>query len=210
MQVAWRQTQTFLIGRFWVSKRGRGCDMANISVFLSCPRPINKAQQDFIDKLSHWLKTCDMMPRTPGVTDHSDRPYLEAIRSLMAESNGLLCVAFRQTHIDKGEGTVRFGRKLLCETKPINDVWLTSPWAHIEPAMAYQVGLPILILREAGVVDDGVLGKGILGLYMPQFDLADLGEEHYLSSPEWAEISKRWEGHVRTVVDNKGRPPKLY
>jgi len=193
-----------------------------ISVFLSCPQPINQAQQDFIDKLSQWLKTCDMLPRTLGVTDHSDRTYLEAIRSLMAECNGMLCIAFRQTHIDKGEGTVRVGgRKKKLETKPISDVWLTSPWAHIEPAMAYQIGLPILILREAGVVEDGVLAKGILGLYMPEFDLADSysfdddeqaekEEKHYLNSGEWAEISKRWEGHVRTVVDTKGRPPKLY
>jgi len=179
-----------------------------ISIFLSRPQPINHAQQEFIDKLSSWLQNRGMLPRTLGVTDYSDEAPLEAIRSLMAESNGLLCIAFRRTHIDKGTKTVRAGRKF--EAKDINDVWLTSPWSHIEPAMAYQIGLPVLILREAGVVDDGVLEKGIIGLYMPEFDLADFDEEHYLNSQEWAGISKRWEAHVRNVVANKGKPPKLF
>jgi hypothetical protein len=31
--------------------------------------------------------------------------------------------------------------------------------------------LPILIFREKDVVDDGILEKGIVGLYMPEFDL---------------------------------------
>ncbi len=179
-----------------------------ISVFLSRPQPINQAQQDFVDKLSTWLQSRGMLPRTLGVTDYSDESPLEAIRSLMAESNGLLCVAFRRTHVIKGERTVRVGRKF--ETKDINDMWLTSPWSHIEPAMAYQIGLPVLVLREAGVVDDGVLERGTIGLYMPEFDLADFDEEHYLNSQEWAGISKKWEAHVRNVVANKGKPPKLF
>ena len=50
-------------------------------------------------------------------------------------------------------------------------MWLTSPWAHIEPAMVYQIGPLVLILREAGVLDDGVLENGTIGLYMAESDL---------------------------------------
>ena len=76
--------------------------------------------------------------------------------------------------------------------------------------MAYQIGLPVLILRELGVMDDGVLEKGIIGLYMPEFELADFDEAHYLNSQEWVGISKRWEAHVSNVVASKGKPPKLF
>lgn len=31
--------------------------------------------------------------------------------------------------------------------------------------MAVQIGLPVLILRESGVVADGILEKGVLGTY---------------------------------------------
>jgi hypothetical protein len=179
-----------------------------ISVFLSRPQPINPQQQAFIDKLSSWLAVHDLQARTLGVTDYSEEAPLEAIRALMAECSGLLCVAFRRTLIKDGERFVRAGRRF--ESRDVKHQWLTSPWAHIEPAMAYQIGLPILVLRESGVIDDGVLEKGIIGLYMPEFDLEDQDSEHFLEGKEWAVIGKRWEGHVRNVVANKGKPPKLY
>ena len=73
---------------------------------------------------------------------------LTAIRRLMLESNGLVTIAFRRSLIKQGTG------------KPISDIgeeeydlsnkWLTSPYCQIEPAMAFQLGLPVLILRERG------------------------------------------------------------
>jgi hypothetical protein len=86
---------------------------------------------------------------------------------------------------------------------------LTTPWAHIEPAMAYQLGLPVLILRERGVLADGILERGVVGLYMPEFDL-DQAMDTYFSGAEWRGIIGKWEGYVRTVVERKGRPPELY
>ena len=81
--------------------------------------------------------------------------------------------------------------------------------AHIEPAMAFQLGLPVLILREKDVVADGLLEKGIVGLYMPEFDL-ETSFDDYLQSHEWKGIIGKWEGYVRSVVDHKGRPPELF
>ena len=179
-----------------------------ISVFLSHPQPINDAQKEFIEKLKLWLDKRGFLARTLGVTDYSDAAPLNAIRGLMSESNGLICIALRRSHIDTGSATVRRGKGYI--EKKIEDQWLTSPWAHIEPAMAYQIGLPILILRESGVLDDGVLEKGIIGLYMPEFDLATFDDEHYLDTSEWTGVSRQWEQHVRNVVANKCQPPKLY
>ena len=76
--------------------------------------------------------------------------------------------------------------------------------------MAHQRGLPLLTLREAGVRTDGVLDKGVVGQYMPKFDLSGAGRKHYLDSHEWTSVGGRWEQHVRNVVANKARPPKLY
>jgi hypothetical protein len=75
--------------------------------------------------------------------------------------------------------------------------------------MAYQLGLPILTFRGAGVLDDGILEKGVVGLYMPEFNL-DTPLDEYFRSAEWNAILGRWEGHVRAVVDRKGNPPQLY
>jgi hypothetical protein len=59
------------------------------------------------------------MPRALGVSDYSDAAPLEAIRGLMSETNSLLCIAFRRTHITRGSQTVRVGRNY--ESRPMND-----------------------------------------------------------------------------------------
>ena len=121
-------------------------------------------QQQFIDRICDYLDGRGFAPRTLGVTDYDRAAPLTAIRRLMLESNGLITVALRRTYIQQGEANHQaniVGR----EPSPVADKWLTSPWAHIEPAMAYQIGLPILILREQGLVEDGLLEKGVVGIY---------------------------------------------
>lgn len=180
---------------------------SGISVFLSYPKPCQQKQQAFVDRVRAHLIERGFAPRTLGVTDYDMDAPLKAIRRLMLESNGLITIAFGRTHI--GEGSGNFRSDLGIEERPLRDVWLTSPWAHIEPAMAYQIGLPVLIFREAGVVADGILESGVLGTYMPEVDLSsDL--EPYFSGPAWAHVIAKWEGYVRAVVEAKGNPPRLY
>ncbi|MBY8873130.1 hypothetical protein K7640_14940 [Micromonospora sp. PLK6-60] len=178
------------------------------SVFLSYPKPCMGRQQEFIDRLCGYLDERGFAPRTLGVTDYDMDAPLKAIRRLMRESNGLITVAFRRTYVEHAVGNHRTDLTDRT-TYDLRDVWLTSPWAHIEPAMAYQLGLPILILKESKVVADGLLERGVVGTYMPEFNVEDPTEE-YLASPEWRQLIGQWEGQVRTVVDRKGNPPQLY
>lgn len=179
---------------------------AGISVFLSYPKPCHSRQQTFVSQVSDYLRSHGFEPRTLGVTDYDMDAPLKAIRRLMMESNGLITIAFRRMYIEKG--TVNFSSDLL-EERPIEGEYVTSPWAQIEPAMAYQIGLPVLIIRESGVVADGLLEKGVLGTYMPEVDLS--GElDAYFGSAEWTQVIAKWEGYVRSVVDTKGSPPRLY
>lgn len=180
----------------------------NISVFLSYPKPIQEPQRRFVEQVSSYLCSRGLLPRTLGVTDYDMDAPLKAIRRLMLECNGLITIALRRTHI--AEGAVNFRADVeTIEERQVRGVWLTSPWAQIEPAMAYQIGLPVLIFREHGVVDDGVLEKGVVGTYMPEVDL-DQDLTAYFKSAEWNGIVGRWEGYVRAVVDKKGSPPVLF
>jgi hypothetical protein len=179
-----------------------------IAIFLSHPKPCFQRQAEFIGRVRDYLDQRGFNPRTLGVTDYDMDAPLTAIRRLMLESNGLLTVAFRRAYVEKGTAHLRTDIRGL-EEIPIDGTWLTTPWAHIEPAMAYQLGLPILILRERGVLTDGILERGIVGLYMPEFDL-EQSIEDYFKSPQWNGIIGKWEGYVRAVVANKGRPPPLF
>jgi hypothetical protein len=178
------------------------------SIFLSYPKPSFQNQQGFVDQVVAYLRGRGLEPRTLGVTDYDTDAPLKAIRRLMMESNGLITIAFRRTLVERA--IVRPGTDLsgAVETLMTNQ-WLTTPWSHIEPAMAYQIGLPILLLRERGVVPDGVLERGVVGLYMPEFDVSG-NIDVYLKSAEWNSIINKWEGHVRAVVERKGNPPQLY
>jgi hypothetical protein len=180
----------------------------HISVFLSYPKPFLLAQKTFIEQLEVYLEARGFAPRTLGVRDYDTDAPLKAIRRLMLESNGLISVAFRRTRID--QAVARPGTDLpdLSETQ-LADCWLTSPYCQIEPAMAYQLGLPILILRERGVISEGLLEWGVVGNYMPEFNLG-VSPLQYFETNEWRDIIGRWEGFVRSVVDKKGSPPKLY
>ena len=179
----------------------------SISVFLSYPQPHMKNQENFINEIKSYLKYRGLEPRTLGVTDYDTNEPLTAIRRLMLESNGMLTIAFRRALIEKG--VTRPNSDNGKESTDLLNSWTTSPWCHIEPAMAFQIGLPILILREQGVLADGVLEKGVTGTYLPEFSLYD-PIDNYLKSEEWNQIIGIWEGYVRTVVKSKGFPPKLY
>jgi hypothetical protein len=179
-----------------------------ISVFLSYPKPCFHNQQQFIEGITEHLHSRGFEPRTLGVTDYDMDAPLKAIRRLMLESNGLITVAFRRTYVEKGTARYRTDIDQL-EPYSIDGRWLTSPWAQIEPAMAYQLGLPILVLRETGVQAEGILERGVVGLYMPEFDLENPIDD-YFNSAEWNDMIGRWEGYVRAVVDKKGSPPQLY
>jgi hypothetical protein len=180
----------------------------SISIFLSYPKPCFGRQKEFVEKIYAYLSERGFAPRTLGVTEYDMDAPLTAIRRLMLESNGLLTIAFRRTYVEKGTARLRTDIEPLKE-EPIDGQWLTTPWAHIEPAMAYQLGLPVLILREKGVLADGILERGIVGLYMPEFDL-EKSIDDYFAAAEWRGIIGKWEGHVRSVVDRKGRPPQLF
>lgn len=181
--------------------------MRKIPIFLSYPKPFTSKQEIFINKISDYLNSQGLEPRTLGITDYDMDEPLKAIRRLMLESNGLLAVAFQRNYVEKGftKPESDIGEN---ETN-ISDKWLTSPYCQIEPAMAFQLGLPVLVLREEGVLAEGILEKGVLGTYMPEFSVKGNIDEYFESS-EFCTLLKKWEGYVRAVVEKKGNPPQLF
>ena len=180
-----------------------------IPIFLSYPKPHTKLQQAFLDSLRNYLDARGLMPRTLGVTDYDTDAPLKAIRRLMLESYGLVCIAFQRTKVV--DGVRRAGANLPKQKEqPLKEIFFTSPFCQIEPAMAYQLGLPILLFRQKGVIAEGVLEKGVVGLYMLVFSVMENNAKSYLESSEFKEIVGKWEGQVRKVVDSRGNPPTLY
>ena len=114
------------------------------SIFLSYPKPFLKKQEEFIERITKYLQEREIQPRTLGVTDYDMDAPLTAIRRLMLESNGLVTIAFKRSLIKDGVGKPQSD---IGETEyDLSGKWLTSPYCQIEPSMAFQLGLPGLIL----------------------------------------------------------------
>jgi hypothetical protein len=167
-----------------------------------------RAQKEFLDELCRKLGERGLEPRTVGDTDFGMQP-LEEIRGVMMECNGLLSVALRRVIVRDGED--RPDRELDTRVAPITPgTWLTTPYSHLETAMAFQLGLPILVIVERGVRQEGALEPGVLVMDPPEFDADPSGRDRFFASHKWRQLFATWEGHVREVVRTKRRPPVLY
>lgn len=177
-------------------------------VFFSYPKPWCKDQDLLVQHVSSYLEQRGFEPRTLGITDYDMDAPLNAVRRLMRESNGLVTVALRRIQVAVGTSKRR-GLDDSLEDTALENQWLTTPWPHIEAAMAFQLGLPILVFRERGVLADGILEPGVIGAYMPEID-SNASLDAYFGSPQWAQPIGQWEGRVRQVIEQKGKPPSLY
>lgn len=173
-----------------------------IPIFLSTPKCHLQSQEQFLIAVSDALRAEGFAPRTLGRTDYDVDAPLAAIRRLMFGCCGTLTLAFRKTYIEKGTDRPHSDRGEAATSR--DGKWLTSPYCHIEPAMAYQLGLPVLVWREEGVLDEGLLDRGALGLAMPEFNVDDPAK--HLSSDAWLQPFRVWVARVRTVHQKRGMP----
>lgn len=170
-----------------------------VPIFLSYAKPFNKKQEEFIEKVILHFEQNDFDPKTLGEDDyghgfHGIATPMENIRDKMKECFGLLSIAFRRTYIEKGTGKLNADIEGQ-EVYDISKKWITSPYCHIEPSMAFQINMPILIFREKGVIADGILEKGVVPYYMPEFDL-DKPIDEYFKSSHWIHLFEAWKALV--------------
>jgi hypothetical protein len=179
----------------------------SINIFLSYPTPHQDTQKSFIDRVEGYVRDQGLNPCTMGISNYDMDAPLAGIRRLMVGCCGLLAVAFKRSFAKTLD--VRSHANIPGATATaFQDTWLTSPYCQIEPAMAYQLGLPILILREKGVLAEGVLEQGVTGLYCPEFDCSSSDGTFDLFGSKT--IMDQWVGRVRATYENRGAVPKYY
>ena len=87
--------------------------------------------------------------------------------------------------------------------------WEGSPFAQIEPAMAYQYGLPILLIRETGVEQTGIWSFGIGPFLLLEWDSSQ-PLDTFFSSISWLQIFQNWITQVRNGFYLQTQPPFQY
>lgn len=161
-----------------------------IPVFLSHPSRLNVLQQQFVDEMIRQIKKAILFPRTLPITEQYPETPLTNIRRMITSSYGMVSLNLRQREVGLIQNNL--GAPLAGTT------WEGSPFAQIEPGMAYQFGLPLLLVRETGVEQTGIWSFGIGPFLILEWDsTAPDPIESFFMKNDWRSIFQNWISQVR-------------
>jgi hypothetical protein len=148
---------------------------------LGDPNPPFTNQQEFIIRMFKEIKKVLLFPRTLPNTEQYPDTTLENIRTLVNSSYGLAAA-------------------LLVPTGPTDKGEPYSPLLQIEPSMAYQRGLPLLLVIERTMQDRaGGIWTGQLAPFTPVvWFSATVSVDQFFNSVQWKEALQNWAGQVRS------------
>lgn len=162
-----------------------------IPTFLSHPSRLNVVQQQFVDAIIRKIRKELLFPRTLPITEQYPETPLTNIRRMILSSYGMVSLNLRQRRVNIIEDNL---------LQPIEaTTWVGSPFAQIEPAMAYEYGLPLLLIRETGVEQNGIWSFGISPFLILEWDSTVINPiETFFQRTDWKSIFQSWTCHVRS------------
>jgi hypothetical protein len=126
-----------------------------VDVFVSVGTPATPEQENFIQAFEKRLISEGLNPRTAGRNEISiDRPIVN-IERLMDRCHGVAIIALERVVINEG-----FEKPGSPFEKALKDVRLPTPWNHIEAALGYSRDLPLMVIVEEGLRNEGFLEPG--------------------------------------------------
>ena len=125
-----------------------------VPVFLSVGGGRTEDQEAFVKVIKNYFRSKDLDPGSVDEYGSTNKQPLKDVEYRMKRCYGAVVLAFERTRIELGVSRPGAGTKLQRELK---DVRLPTVWNQIEAAMAYTRGLPLLVLVEHGLQDEGML-----------------------------------------------------
>jgi hypothetical protein len=171
--------------------------MGKPRVFISMGTPYTDDYHAFRGELEAFLRNeCEVDPRIIGVNEYPSGSPLGKIRDVMRTCNGVIIVAYERKHV--GTGTEKRGSSA---AKAFEDRAYTTPWNHIESAMAFSMGVPIHILCQKGLAEEGLIETKV-DWYVQYLDV----KAGAFRSPEVSAAIRAW---IKDQVSRHARRPNL-
>ncbi|KQZ93123.1 hypothetical protein ASD74_17630 [Rhizobium sp. Root564] len=127
-----------------------------MKIFVSVGKPFTKQQEAFVNAVEQRLRAEGLEPKTVGRNTFASQQPLTAIDKLMDECVGVVVIALERKFIS--DGTERRGS--LTNEQPLSTVTLPTPWVQVEAAIAHARGLPLLMIVEDGLHEEGLIAEG--------------------------------------------------
>ncbi|MGG7175954.1 hypothetical protein ACQPU1_00070 [Clostridium paraputrificum] len=179
-----------------------------IPVFLSHPTSttLNNIQISFLLRLMKELKEELLFPRTLPNSEQYPESTMISIRRMIYSSYGIvtLNLARKKVRVIETNGATVY------ENDIGQEYWTGSTFSFIEPAMAFQYGLPQLFITEVTVSGQDVYEAGGIVPYRVLVWDSSKPIDYFFSSVEWNEMLKNWSAEVRSGFFISTNPPYRY
>jgi hypothetical protein len=163
-----------------------------IDVFVSVGQTFTNEQEAFVAAIERCLLDRDLRPRTLGRNEWSSEQPFDAIKERMEECAGSVIVAFERLYI--ADGTEKRGSE---SERPMRDELRATVWNQMEGAMAYALGLPLLVLAEKGIWAEGVFEPRGWAVQWLGLNPAEL------QTPQCVGIIDDWKRHVIALAERR-------
>ena len=150
-----------------------------ILVFLSRPNPFVDNQQNFLEKLQNKLNEFDLKTITLQADNYDLTDSLSYLKGIIKQCYGIVIVGFKQIFIEKGtkkKGGQENSDYYYPQEIDVSGQALTSPFCHIEGTIGLLNDLPLLIINEEGVREEGIIKGGKFSVKTECFNLDQIDD----------------------------------
>ncbi len=155
---------------------------------MSVGTPATAEHEAFVRAVEDRLRREGLTPLTVGRNCFSSEPPIKAVKELMEIAAGAVVIALERSFFSAGlENRGGINESTLANVK------LATPWNQIEAAMAYANGLPLLIIIESGLKDEGLLEAGY-GCFFHKVDPTPA----VLATAEFDNVLANWQSAMQS------------
>ena len=126
-----------------------------MKIFVSVGSTATPAQEAFVRAVEDRLRAEGLVPQTVGRTYFTADSPFTGVNTLMDACEGVVVVALERIFVEHG-----IEKRGGPTEAAFHGIKLATPWNQIEAALASSRGLPLLVVVEAGLRQDGLLEKG--------------------------------------------------
>jgi hypothetical protein len=154
-------------------------------VYISVGTAASSLQAQATETIFRSLETAGLSPRQMEKNEWTAEQPLRGIKRVIEQCHGIVVIAFQRYHFPSGTERQKGGVE-----RQLTDVRITTVWNQIEAAMGYTKGLPLLVIAEQGLLDDGLLeGRYDWKVYWTDFTPGQLGSEAFVGYLEsWKQL----------------------
>jgi hypothetical protein len=124
-------------------------------IFVSVGATANEEQEAFVRAVEDRLRSVGLTPHTVGRNTFSAGAPLKAVTELLDTCDGAVVIALERSFFPSGVDK-RGGP----HESQLSNIKLPTPWNHIEAAMAYSRRLPLMVVVQSDLKNEGLLEHG--------------------------------------------------